>query len=47
MRKFEVRNYMYYVQTRLCVLAHTQKGAMRWINANGFYDGFNYLVEVL
>ena len=46
MKHFELCNYLHYVGMRVCILANTSKGATRWANANGFYDRFNYIIEL-
>jgi hypothetical protein len=46
MVRFQLCNLMHYEPSRVCILANTEQGAMRWANANGFYNRFNYLKRI-
>jgi hypothetical protein len=46
MIKFILKNALHYNNPQVCIMANTAQGAMRWLNANGFYDRWNYLERV-
>lgn len=46
MKRFELLNLLTSEYLPICVIANTERGARRWLNSNGFYGQFYYLIEI-